>query len=420
MRSPIHSEFLTRGVGGGPAARLRGSAPGAGRTRTRRETHHVAMPYAEVCTIAASPGFSVQARAGRRNHRKNSPSSVSGFSSVCFSEPIDGFRLGQTIWHGNSSYHRTSPKQARREEPSKHGGGMRPDRRLAPLVVVIALLTLPQSATAAGPLIVGDGTPASCTEAALQQAVAVAAVSDDGTIRFKCGTDPVTITLTTTLTPPNNTTIDGGGVVTLAGIGTSAQSIVFVAPDTTVVLKNLVNGAVKAISNEGTLIVKNNRFSGNGQGIENGGTLEVAESIFSSIGGGGLGSAIFNSGTLKVKNSMFFSNNGSDFAGVAIYNAGGNATVDSSTFFDNHSEGGNAILNGGTLTVDNSMFVHNGGECGGAILNLGTLTVKNSMFSDNHAGGALCDHGGGAIQNSGTLVIYNSELLGNTAGQGGG
>ena len=79
---------------------------------------------------------------------------------------------------------------------------MRPDRRLAPLVVVIALLTLPQSATAAGPLIVGDGTPASCTEAALQQAVAVAAVSDGGTIRFKCGTDPVTITLTATLTPP--------------------------------------------------------------------------------------------------------------------------------------------------------------------------------------------------------------------------
>ena len=103
MRSPIHSEFLTRGVGGGPAARLRGSAPGAGRTRTRRETQHVAMPYAEVCTIAASPGFSVQARAGRRNHRKNSPSSVSGFSSVCFSEPIDGFRLGQTIGMGTAA-----------------------------------------------------------------------------------------------------------------------------------------------------------------------------------------------------------------------------------------------------------------------------------------------------------------------------
>jgi len=82
---------------------------------------------------------------------------------------------------------------------------MRLDGRFVRLSVAIALLALPQSATAAQPLIVGNGTPASCTEAALLRAVAVAAVSGGGTIRFRCGTNPVTIVLTAALTPPNNT-----------------------------------------------------------------------------------------------------------------------------------------------------------------------------------------------------------------------
>jgi len=276
---------------------------------------------------------------------------------------------------------------------------------------VIALLALPQSATAARPLIVGDGTPASCTEAALLQAVAVAAVSGGGTIRFKCGTDPVIITLTATLTPPNNTTIDGGGVITLETSVTPLS--VFVAPDTTVVLKNLGHGHSK-VTNQGTLIVKNNRFSGI---IDSSGTLEVHESIFSKVHfPGATAGAIVNSGTLTVKNSMFLSNN---IRG--ILNIGGDATVHNSTFFENLDEQGDAILNGGTLSVDNSTFVHNGAGCGSAILNGGTLTVKNSMFADNGlASGSFCAHGGGGIANYGTATIYNSALFGNTARDGGG
>ena len=287
---------------------------------------------------------------------------------------------------------------------------MRLDRRFVRLLVVIALLALPQPATAAQPLIVGDGTPASCTEAALQQAVAVAAVSGGGTIRFKCGTDPVIITLTATLTPPNNTTIDGGGVITLETSVTPLS--VFVAPDTTVVLKNLGHGHSR-VTNQGTLIVKNNRLSAI---IDSSGTLEVHESIFSKVNFQGAAGAIINSGTLTVRNSMFLSNS-INMRGILNR---GDATVHNSTFFDNHSDGGDAIWNEGTLTVDNSMFVHNGGQCGGAILNLGTVTVKNSIFSDNGAGGVSCDHGGGGIANYGTATIYNSALFGNTARDGGG
>src|SRR4030095_4473751 len=84
------------------------------------------------------------------------------------------------------------------------------------LLLAVVLSALPQSGLAAPPIIVGDGTPASCTETALQNALA-AAQSGGGTVKFECGGAPVTIVLTTTLTVPNNTTINGGEKITLSG-----------------------------------------------------------------------------------------------------------------------------------------------------------------------------------------------------------
>ncbi len=67
--------------------------------------------------------------------------------------------------------------------------------------------------------VIGDGTPASCTSAAV-----VAAVAQGGIITFACGDDPITITLDATAKIFNDTgpqiVIDGGGKVTLSGGGT--------------------------------------------------------------------------------------------------------------------------------------------------------------------------------------------------------
>ena len=64
--------------------------------------------------------------------------------------------------------------------------------------------------------VIGDGTAASCTSAAV-----VSAVTAGGVITFNCGPNPVTITLTQTLKVSNSTqkklVIDGGGKVTLSG-----------------------------------------------------------------------------------------------------------------------------------------------------------------------------------------------------------
>ena len=66
--------------------------------------------------------------------------------------------------------------------------------------------------------VIGNGTPASCTSAAVVSAVALG-----GIITFDCGPDPITITMAATAKIVNNTgpeiVIDGGGKVTLSGGG---------------------------------------------------------------------------------------------------------------------------------------------------------------------------------------------------------
>src|SRR5437868_9686062 len=61
--------------------------------------------------------------------------------------------------------------------------------------------------------VVGHGTPASCTSAAV-----IAAVRAGGIIRFNCGPSPVTIGMNTTAKVRNTSArvvLDGGGLVTL-------------------------------------------------------------------------------------------------------------------------------------------------------------------------------------------------------------
>ena len=65
--------------------------------------------------------------------------------------------------------------------------------------------------------VIGHGTPAGCTSAAV-----VAAVRAGGIIRFACGPKPITITMNATAKVRNTSArvvLDGGGLVTLSGEG---------------------------------------------------------------------------------------------------------------------------------------------------------------------------------------------------------
>ncbi|MBW2277196.1 MAG: hypothetical protein JRF63_06870, partial [Deltaproteobacteria bacterium] len=60
--------------------------------------------------------------------------------------------------------------------------------------------------------VIGDGTAASCTEQAVENAI-----SAGGVIGFDCGEDPITITFTSEKTITSDTVLDGGDLVTLSG-----------------------------------------------------------------------------------------------------------------------------------------------------------------------------------------------------------
>ena len=252
------------------------------------------------------------------------------------------------------------------------------------------------------------------------------------------------------LTPPNNTTIDGGGLITfevLHGLGILVRSGISVA------LKNLiiVSGPLEypypqGVINEGALTLNTIRLSNNFfPVVENYGTFTVRNGVFSNNGiGSPVDSAIVNYGSGVIDHSTFSSNVGP--SGGAIDNRGGTLGVKNSIFSNNVAEVGGAIANEGTLTVNNCEFSHNAsGFPGGAIYSVGqSLNVANSTFSGNvggtHGGGAISvsgvttviidscgfldnearEHGGGAISSSSPLVVRGSTFLRNRAAENGG
>lgn len=272
--------------------------------------------------------------------------------------------------------------------------------------------------------LVGNGTPESCTSAAV-----IAAVAAGGVIAFDCGPDPVTITLMETAKVFNDTgpeiVIDGGGLVTLSG--GSQRRILYMNtcdPDLVWTTSHCQN------QDHPRLTLQNLTFA-------NGHTFGA------DPGGGG---AIFvRGGRFKIVNCRFFNNRcdeeGPDVGGAAVrvlsqYDNQPVYVVEST--FGGREDLGNVGANGGALssigvsfTVINSIMSHNqaigyganpvrpgtpGGGSGGAIYNDGntfTLEVCGSSLTENTA-----NEGGGAIffvsnDRSGALHIDRSHLSNN-------
>ena len=216
---------------------------------------------------------------------------------------------------------------------------------------------------------------------------------------FNCGGGAVVITVTATRTISSDTTIDGGGLITLDGGGNSFA--VFNPPVSSTVSFTVQN---LTIANSGIAILA---------GGSTGATLTATNCTFS-----GNGMAISNtSGTVTVTNSTF-SGNSAPQGGGAINNAGGTVTVTNSTFSGNTAvTGGGAIAErAGTLTVTNSTFSANSsGTFGGGIWNIlaGTVTITNSTFSGN----STASGGGGAINSAtGTVTVTNTIITNSPSG----
>jgi hypothetical protein len=269
--------------------------------------------------------------------------------------------------------------------------------------------------------VIGTGTPAGCTSAAVVKAVAAG-----GIITFNCGPAPVTITMTATAKVRNTTgsrvVIDGGNRVTLSGAGKRR-----------ILYQNTCDPAQGITSSHcqdqatPRLVVQNLAFSGgNSTGI----TTE----------GGGGGAIFVRGGRLVVTNSRFTGNRcdrtGPDLGGAAVRVL--SQYHDLPVYIVHSTFTGGSCSNGGALssiqvswTVLNSLFRDNeavgsganparggtpGGGSGGAIYNDGnnfTLTLAGSLIEDNHA-----REGGGAVffvsnDRTGALDLRGATLKSN-------
>lgn len=295
-----------------------------------------------------------------------------------------------------------------------------PGRLVLIVTVIVALGALAQvrPATAAGE-VVGTGTPGSCTSAAL-----AAALAGGGSVTFNCGAAPHTIVVTTPfdITAPQ-TTIDGGGLITLQG--QNSQLIVHrtfgTIGSSVLTLKNLtITGGRAAGANA----------AANGGAIES--YFEAANPAFKPS---------------LVVESVVFTNNDTnttsvtsgdayDYGGGAIYSRGGSVVVRGSRFEDNdaaNGSGGAIHVLQTALTVEDTVFVNNTAigatprdSLGGAIYvdglggENGLLRVVRSRFANNrtyNSGGAIYLN---LYENSSRAEIIGSTFEGNAVVGGAG
>ena len=268
--------------------------------------------------------------------------------------------------------------------------------RLAIGLTTLALAAL-SGASSARACVVGSGTSASCTEAALDTCLPGGG-SFDGSVTFDCG-GTWTITITTTKTISADTTIDGGGVITISGGGTVQVFAV----------SSGVNFTVQKLT------IANGKTAGNGGGIANEGTTTLTDCTLSgNVSTADQGGAVYNDGTVNLTNCTLY-NNSAAFGGGLFDEVGSTATLANCTLNGNTvSNFGGGIYNSGTASLTNCTLYGNSATQGGGILNggAGDLTLTNCTLSNNSAN----DFNGGGLDNVGATTLANTIIANSPTG----
>lgn len=285
---------------------------------------------------------------------------------------------------------------------------------------VILFLTLGFVFLVAAPAPVhAGGTVENCNDESAFDSVLIGG----GLVTFNCGDQNKTaiITLHSTKTISTDTTIDGGGKITLDG--EHAIRLFEVNFGVKLTLKNIV-------------LTSGYGSSSDGGAIHNAGILFLDHTTIENSGNSNFyGAAIATVGVLNVTNSEFLNNNAG--SGGAIYATTSNAvvTISASRFQGNlvtssnpDSNRGGAIFiaNNATLTLSSSQVYSNTGAYGSGIAN-GSGTVndnsKITLSDDTLAFNKSTGNGnGGGIYNLGTANVTNVSFVQNSirTGNGGG
>jgi hypothetical protein len=261
-------------------------------------------------------------------------------------------------------------------------------RSIPTLVFVLGILLLnsflPQPALRAVTQVVGDGTAASCTQAALASALAAG-----GEISFSCGDAPATIAVSSELVISKDTMLAGAGKITLRGSGSTR------------VLRS-VDGVF-----DGKVVKSRLAVTISGITVDNGNTADQ---------GGGMRVGFWNTFTLR--DSAFTNNRATkdsaqcDGGGALFIGGGGTAVIERSAFTNNRANNGGAINSLRTnLQISDSTFTNN----------QATHTDKINTFGDCGGGGGVYIDGARQPDSGGPAPssISRSRFVGNTTNKNG-
>ncbi|MGE0640587.1 MAG: choice-of-anchor Q domain-containing protein [Thermoanaerobaculia bacterium] len=298
-----------------------------------------------------------------------------------------------------------------------------------------------------GATVVGNGTSQSCTEGALDAAIATALPPGSGKIAFACGPAPHTIVVTSEKAIPASLVLDGGGLVTLSGGGTTRilalRPPFGTTPLPVLTLQNLTlrDGSTAALP--GTTIV-------NGGGAiyrETGGHLRILDSTFLDNAGPAVGQDVaggavysFGEGTTTIVRSTFTGNHcssggalgalGTNNHQLLIYDSliAGNAATGTGGNPGNGGNGGGIYMDGNnqTVTICGSVLSANDANARGAGLfrvsnnGVGPMTIDRSSVLWNRSPAGPDSQAGGLYLQGLQLTILDSTIAGNVASSAGG
>jgi hypothetical protein len=283
---------------------------------------------------------------------------------------------------------------------------------------VLVLSALTASAHAAG--VVGDGTPASCTTAAL-----TAALSGGGIVTFDCGATEASVYPPTDYAIAASTTIDGGGRIALLGAGNRLFRVPdSTAPGLTLTLRGLriSHGRCPAGGPSGVAGLGGAVWAGAGAVVTLADVLATDNrcDLPGSDQGGGL--VHVNGGTLLLQRVRAQGNGAAH--GSVVHAAGADVTIEDSQFFNNLTavRGGNVFAQGGRVVLRRSSLSWGSASEAGGVVHASFLpgepglTVEDSMLTGYVPNG----QGGAVFQDGGALLISGSTLLDSRAHTGAG